>query len=205
MEWTICGKGLDRMPGFAFRMMKMIFDVRDRFVSVSSLLDEFQIAPGQTVVDYGCGPGSYIKRASQLVGPRGRVFALDIHELAIKAVTKRALKEGLTNVTAVVTDRNKCSLADETADVIYALDMFHMVSDPGGLMRDLNRISKRSGFLFIDNGHQSRDKARSKIIDSGDWDLVEENKRYMKWRPLARPIFSLDGVRGDPVRDSCWS
>ncbi len=205
MEWTICGKGLDRMPGFAFRMMKMIFDVRDRFVSVSSLLDDFQIAPGQTVVDYGCGPGSYIKRASQLVGPRGRVFALDIHELAIKAVTKRAIKEGLTNGPAVVTDRNKCSLDDGTADVIYALDMFHMVSDPGGLMRDLNRISKRSGFLFIDNGHQSRDKARSKIIDSGDWDLVEENKRYMKWRPLARPIFSLDGVRGDPVRDSRWS
>ena len=186
MRLTISGKGVDRMPGFAFRMMKVIFDVRDRFVSVSSLLDEFNIEPGQTVVDYGCGPGSYIKRASELTGPQGRVFALDIHELAIKAVTERAIKERLTNVTAVVTDRNKCSLADETADVIYALDMFHMVSDPGGLMRDLNRISKRSGFLFIDNGHQSRDEARSKIADSGMWEMVEEKKRYMKWRPLKK-------------------
>jgi ubiquinone/menaquinone biosynthesis C-methylase UbiE len=186
MRLTISGKGMDRMPGFAFRMMKVLFDVRDRFVSVSSLLDEFNIEPGQTVIDYGCGPGSYLKRASELVGPQGRVFALDIHELAIKAVTKRAIKEGLTNVTAVVTDRNKCSLADETADVIYALDMFHMVSDPRGLMRDLNRISKRSGFLFIDNGHQSRDEARSKIIDSGGWELVEEKRRYLKWRPLIK-------------------
>jgi ubiquinone/menaquinone biosynthesis C-methylase UbiE len=186
MRLTISGKGVDRMPGFAFRMMKVLFDVRDRFVSVSSLLDEFNIEPGQTVVDYGCGPGSYVKRASELAGPQGRVFALDIHELAIKAVTKRAIKEGLTNVTAVVTDRNKCSLADETADVIYALDMFHMVSDPGGLMRDLNRISKRSGFLFIDNGHQSRDEARSKIIDSGGWEIVEEKRRYMKWRPFKK-------------------
>ena len=118
MRLTISGKGVDRMPGFAFRMMKVIFDVRDRFVSVSSLLDEFNIEPGQTVVDYGCGPGSYIKRASELAGPRGRVFALDIHELAVQAVTKRAMKERLPNVTAVITDRNKCSLADETADVI---------------------------------------------------------------------------------------
>jgi ubiquinone/menaquinone biosynthesis C-methylase UbiE len=186
MRLTVSGKGMDRMPGFAFRMMKVLFDVRDKFVSVSSLLDAFNIEPGQTVVDYGCGPGSYLKRASELAGPQGRVFALDIHELAIKAVTKRAIKEGLTNVTAVVTDRNKCSLADATADVIYALDMFHMVSDPGALMRDMNRIAKRSGFLFIDNGHQSRDKARSKIIDSGEWELVQENKRYMKWRPLKK-------------------
>ena len=186
MRLTISGKGVDRMPGFAFRMMKVLFDVRDRFVSVSSLLDEFNIETGQTVVDYGCGPGSYIKRASELAGPQGRVFALDIHELAIKAVTKRAIKERLTNVTAVVTDRNKCSLVDETADVIYALDMFHMVSDPRGLMRDLNRISKRSGFLFIDNGHQSRDEARSKIVGSGGWELVEEKRRYLKWRPIKK-------------------
>jgi ubiquinone/menaquinone biosynthesis C-methylase UbiE len=186
MRLTVSGKGVDRMPGFAFRMMNAIFDIRDRFVSVSSLLDEFGVKPGQTVVDYGCGPGSYIKRASELAGPQGRVFALDIHELAIKAVTKRATRERLTNVTAVVTDRNKCSLADETADVIYALDMLHMVSDPGGLMRDLNRISKGSGFLFIDNGHQSRDEARSKIIDSGMWQMVEEKRRYMKWRPLKK-------------------
>ncbi len=186
MRLTISGKGMDRMPGFAFRIMNLIFDMRDRFVAVSSLLDEFGIEPGQTVVDYGCGPGSYIKRASELVGPQGRLFALDIHELAIKAVTNRSAKEGLTNVTAVVTDSNRCSLAGEIADIIYALDMFHMVSDPAGLMRDLNRISKKTGFLFIDNGHQTREEARRKIIDSDMWEMVEEKKRYMKWRPLKK-------------------
>ncbi len=167
-------------------MMNLLFDIRDRFVPVSSLLDEFGIEPGWTVVDYGCGPGSYIKRASELVGPRGQLFALDVHELAIKAVMQRAARDLLTNVTAVVTDTSKCPLADETADVIYALDMFHMVSDPTGFMKDLDRISKGTGFLFIDNGHQSRDEARSKIIASGVWEMVEEKKRYMKWRPLKK-------------------
>ena len=184
MRLTASGKGVDRMPGFAFLMMHLIFNIRDRFASVSSLLDEFGIEPGQTVVDYGCGPGSYIKRAVELTGPEGRVFALDIHELAVKAVAKRAARERLANVTPVLTECNKCSLADGIADVVYALDMFHMVSDPGGLMKELNRISKRSGFLFIDNGHQSRDEARSKIVDSGMWEMVEEKERYMKWRPL---------------------
>ena len=186
MRLTISGKGMDRMPGFAFQMMKLLFDIRDLFIPVSSLLDQFGIEPGQTVVDYGCGPGSYIKRASELAGPQGRVFALDIHKLAVKAVTKRAAQEGLTNVTAIVTDHNWCSLKGETAHVIYALDMFHMVSDPRGLLEDWNRIIKSSGSLFIDNGHQSREEARSKIIDSGYWELVEERKSYMKWRPVKK-------------------
>jgi ubiquinone/menaquinone biosynthesis C-methylase UbiE len=195
MRLTISGQGMDRMPGFAFQMMKLLFDIRDLFMSVSSLLDQFGIEPGQTVVDYGCGPGSFIKQAAELAGPQGRVFALDIHELAVKAVTKRAAKEGLTNVTAIVTDRNRCSLKGETADVIYALDMFHMVSDPRGLLEDLNRIIKSSGHLFIDNGHQSRDEAKSKIIDSGLWELVEEKKRYMKWRPIKKEQKQTEAIQ----------
>jgi ubiquinone/menaquinone biosynthesis C-methylase UbiE len=185
MRWTISGREMDRMPRFAFRVMKLFFDIRDSFVTVSSLLDEFGIQPGQTVVDYGCGPGSYVKHASQLVGPKGQVFALDIHELAVDAVRKRAAREGLENLTAVLTKQNNTSpLDDETADVVYALDMFHMVSDPTGFLRELNRISKKSGFLYIDNGHQNRGEARSKIVASGLWEMVEEKRRYMKCRPI---------------------
>ena len=66
-----------------------------------SALDGFGIKRGQTVVDYGCGPGSYLRRASELVGPEGRVLAVDIHELAIKAVMRRIDKEQLSNVTPV--------------------------------------------------------------------------------------------------------
>lgn len=185
MRITISGKEMDRMPRFAFRMMKAFFDIRDVFMNVSALLDKFGIMQGQTVVDYGCGTGSYVRRASQLVGPKGRVFALDIHELAVVAVTKRAARDGLNNVTAALTGRdNTCPLDDETADVVYALDMFHMVSDPKALLKELNRITKTGGILCIDNGHQPRDEARSKIVGSGVWEMAEENKRYMKWRPV---------------------
>ena len=170
------------------RMMKWMFDVRDRFVSVGSLLDQFGIERGQTVVDYGCGPGSYLRHASELVGPKGRVLAIDIHELAIAAVKKRIAKESWTNVSAVLTDGSNTPIADDTADIIYALDMFHMVSQPDVFMGELNRICKENGFLFIDNGHQSRKEARAKIMTSGLWGIVEEKKRYMKCRPIKKDM-----------------
>jgi len=188
MKIGLFGNNMDRMPRFAFRMMKWMFDVRDRFVSVGSLLDQFGIERGQTVVDYGCGPGSYLRHASELVGPKGRVLAIDIHELAIAAVKKRIAKESWTNVSAVLTDGSNTPIADDTADIIYALDMFHMVSQPDVFMGELNRICKENGFLFIDNGHQSRKEARAKIMTSGLWGIVEEKKRYMKCRPIKKDM-----------------
>lgn len=186
MTLNLTGKNMDRMPRVAFRIMQGMFAVRDRFISVGSLLDRFGLAGGQTVVDYGCGPGSYLKRASELVGPQGRVWAVDIHELAVEAVKKRIKKEGLTNVTALLTEGETIPVADETADLIYALDMFHMVSTPRVMLTELNRICKAEGFLFIDNGHQSRQEARFKIEQSGQWRMVDEKKRYMVCRPVKR-------------------
>jgi len=184
MKLGIFGNNMDRMPRIAFRMMKWMFDIRDRFMSVWSLLDQFGIERGQTVVDYGCGPGSYLRHASELVGPEGRVLAVDIHELAVEAVKKRIVKEGWANVSALITDGRKIPLPDNTANVIFALDMFHMVSNPNAFLAELNRICKLQGFLFIDNGHQSRQEARAKIMASGLWEIVEEKKRYMKCRPI---------------------
>lgn len=183
MNVGIFGNSMDRIPDIAFRMMSWIFVIRDRFMALWSVLDEFGIQRGQTVVDYGCGPGSYLRRASELVGPEGRVLAVDIHELAIKAVMKRIDKEQLNNVTPVRADGERSSLPDETADVVYAQDMFHMVREPEVFLKELNRICKDKGLLYVDNGHQSRERARSKIRSSGAWKIVEETRRYVKCSP----------------------
>jgi ubiquinone/menaquinone biosynthesis C-methylase UbiE len=184
MVFTLSGKEMDGMPNLAFRMMAATFRVRDWFTDVGRLLDRFGIQTGQTVVDYGCGPGSYLKRACELVGPSGHVHAVDIHELAIEAVNRRIQTERLTNITAAVAVNGKAPLPDETADLIYALDMFHMVRSPDTFLRDLNRICKADGVLFIDDGHQPRKASRQKIERSGAWKIVEDNKRYMKCRPV---------------------
>lgn len=184
MRVNIFGRGMERIPDLAFMMMALMFKIRDMFIRIDKILDEFGIHQGQSVVDYGCGPGSYIKKASELVGTNGRVYAIDIHELAIESVKKRIEKENLHNVTALLTSNGRCPLDDNSIDLVYALDMFHMVADPMAFLKELNRISKPDGVLFIDNGHQIRDKAKKKINASGIWRIMEENPRYLKCKPL---------------------
>ncbi len=107
----------------------------------------------------------------------------------------------MNNVTAVQANGNKSSLPDETADVIYALDMFHMVSEPGAFLRELNRICKRTGGYSISTMAIKPGKRRkSKIMSSGAWEIVEEKKRYLKCSPAGATETQPVAGSHDPVR-----
>ena len=80
------------MPNIGFKVMSLMFRIRDWFMSPTKVLEKLDIKEGQTVLDFGCGPGSHTIPA-EMVGERGRVCALDIHPLAIKTVEKKARKK----------------------------------------------------------------------------------------------------------------
>ena len=181
---NISGYEMEKMLNIAFRCMSFIFSIRDIFFPVDKKLEKFNIKEGFTIVDYGCGPGSYLKKASGLVGEKGKVFALDIHELAIKKIKKKSRKYNLKNVFPILVNGYTCELNDNTADIIYALDMFHMIKNPALFLKELNRLIKKDGFLIIEDGHQLRSKTKKKIESSGVWSIVEETKDYLKCTPV---------------------
>jgi len=186
MKKTLCGNGMDRMPGWSFRIMAVLFHISDLFKSPDRRLDPFDIRQGQTVVDYGCGTGRHLKAAAQKVGETGRVYAVDIHDLAVESAGRMAKKFGLKNVFPVLTDGRTIGIPSATADVIYALDMFHMVSDPVGFLTELHRITKPGGILYLEDGHQPRALSKEKVLNSGCWEIVGETKAHMKYKPLKK-------------------
>ena len=66
MNKVFCGNEMDKMPGWAFRVMAFMFNVTDLFKPAEKKLLPFNIRKGSTVVDYGCGTGRYVKKASEL-------------------------------------------------------------------------------------------------------------------------------------------
>lgn len=136
-----------------------------------------------TVVDYGCGPGSYVKAASCLVGEMGRVYAVDIHPLAIESVSAIIRANGLANVTPVLAENYDSGLEDDSVDLIYALDMFHMIGDTDAFLRELRRIARHDGILVIDDGHRPRNETLEKIRHSGVWTIEKETDAFLRLRP----------------------
>jgi ubiquinone/menaquinone biosynthesis C-methylase UbiE len=174
----------EKMSNGAFRAMTWLMNVIDFFYPyVGKRALGFGIKEGMTVVDYGCGPGRYTVKFVGIVGDKGKVIAADIHEMAIKAVRRKTKKQGIKNVETVLIDGYNSGLPDNVADMVCALDMFFSVRKPKEFLKELNRIIKEDGVLVIDEGHQKREEAKRKILESGYWDIIAESKDHLRCRP----------------------
>jgi ubiquinone/menaquinone biosynthesis C-methylase UbiE len=182
MKKAMFGNDMDRMPDWAFKTMAFMFRVTDLFISPAGKLDPFNIQKGQTVVDYGSGTGRYLEQAAKLVGQTGIVYAVDIQPLAVESAKNLAVKRSLPNIRPILTDGKSVNIPVGSVDVIYALDMFHMVSDHQGILGELHRIARPGGLLFLEDGHQPREKSKEKVLLSGQWEIVEETKGFLKCR-----------------------
>jgi ubiquinone/menaquinone biosynthesis C-methylase UbiE len=75
-------------------------------------------------------------------------------------------------------------IADETADVIYALDMFHMVEQPTAFLAELSRLLKPGGTIMIEDGHQPRSETVQKIAEAGMLRVIQENAFHVKCKKI---------------------
>jgi len=180
---TICGYEMELLPNLAFRLMSFVFSIRDVLFPVGKRLDRFGIRKGLVVVDFGCGPGSYLEPASQLVGDAGKVYAVDVHPLAILSVKRKTNRKNLANVQAVLATSYPVDIKKQSADIIYALDMFHHVKETAEFLQELHRLLKPNGTLFIESGHQPRDEARKKILMSDCWVIAKEEQNLFECTP----------------------
>ncbi len=174
----------DRMSDTGFRLMGVLFKIVDFFYPhLDRRIEKFGLRPGMIVVDYGCGPGRYTVRFAGVVGQAGRVYAVDVHELAVAAVQKEIARRGLANVVPTLAHGYDSSLPDHVADAVCAIDMFFSVGQPTTFLAELKRIAKPDGVLVIDDGHQPRSVTKEQILASGCWTIVEETADHLKCRP----------------------
>jgi ubiquinone/menaquinone biosynthesis C-methylase UbiE len=171
-----------------FCMTIVFFDILDfLYPYIKKRVKKFGIEDGMTVVDYGCGLGSYTKEMAELVGRKGTVYAVDMNRLAIEAVERKMAKYKLRNVRPILEpmwmNGYDSTLPSGVADVVCALGKFSTIGQPTAFLGELRRIIKDDGTLIIEDNNQPRDVTKRKILDSGLWDILEETSDQVKCRP----------------------
>ena len=165
-----------------YKIMVWMYKIQDYLSKPKNKLVDFDIKQGDTVVDYGCGPGRHVLMASEAVGENGKVIAADINPIAIKNVIKRINKNKLKNVIPIICEDG--NISENIADVVYALDMFHQIEDPTAFFEAIHKIIKPSGFFYLEDGHQPRTSTILKIKQSELWEIEEEKEKYIKIKPM---------------------
>lgn len=168
-----------------FHCMTVMFKVRDLIVPRRKVLDEVDLRPGQTVLDFACGPGAYIPDTAERVGPQGKVFTLDVHPLAVDAVRRIASRRGFAHVETILSD-GKTGLPDKSVDVVLLYDAFHDFEEPQTVLAELNRVLRNDGTLSFSDHHLSDGEIRSRVAEGGWFDLARRGKRTYTFRPIKR-------------------
>ena len=76
---------------------------------------------GQVVADLGCASGYYTLALAELVGPEGKVYAVDLDNKCIRALEKKAHKKGYHNIEAHASSASDVSfIKDRSVDFVLA-------------------------------------------------------------------------------------
>ena len=164
----------------SFRIMASYLKFRERFRKPMEFLQSIGVERGNYILDYGCGIGSYSIPAAKMVGPEGKVFALDIHPLAIKRTKKRAEIAGLENLDTILSGLES-GLPDGYVDFILLLDVFKSIQDKIVLLKEFHRVLKPTGRLIILIDHVSPDSCKAVAKQSGLFNLVSQEENLLTY------------------------
>jgi ubiquinone/menaquinone biosynthesis C-methylase UbiE len=110
------------------------------------LIAPAEIGPGQTVVDYGCGPGHVAVEVARRVGPSGKVWALDINPEFLERTRARAEREGVADRVRVEhLESERLPIEEGSVDRVVCKNVLEYVPDPDRTVREFLRVLRPGG------------------------------------------------------------
>jgi len=107
------------------------------------------IEPGQTVLDVGCGPGTFSIAMAKMVGESGKVIAVDLQEEMLQILRKKAAQQGLeSRIVAHKSDPDRIGIS-EKVDFALAFYMVHEVPNAEAFLREIVSVLKPKGKLLV--------------------------------------------------------
>jgi SAM-dependent methyltransferase len=104
---------------------------------------------GQTVLDIGCGPGFAALDLAEIVGPTGRVEALDRSRRFLDTLEAMRRRRGLDQITAHELDLDQDRLPAVRADVAWSRWVFAFVKRPRDLLGRVAQALKPGGAIVM--------------------------------------------------------
>lgn len=114
-----------------------------------ALLEAAAIAPGETVIDIGCGAGPTTFQIAERVGARGSVTGLDIAPVLIEVAKERAKTSGAEGVAFVLGDASKTDVGKARFDCLFSRFGVMFFDDPYGAFAHMHGFLKPGGRLAM--------------------------------------------------------
>ncbi|MCX5197331.1 methyltransferase domain-containing protein [Streptomyces sp. NBC_00249] len=112
----------------------------------TTAVTEFGLAPGDRVLDAGCGTGRALPALRAAVGPGGTVLGVDVTAPMLAA----AQRAGRGSAGALLrADVARLPLRDGALDAVFAAGLIAHLPDPAANLRELARVVRPGGRLAL--------------------------------------------------------
>jgi len=124
---------------------------REKEEHTSKLLPPLKIKPGDVVADIGAGSGYYTMKLAEMVGERGKVFAVDIQPEMLAIIKNRTKDKKVTNVELIQNTETELKLPANSTDLILLVDVYHEFSHPHEMTAAMVKALKPGGrMVFVE-------------------------------------------------------
>ncbi|WP_188785629.1 class I SAM-dependent methyltransferase [Halobellus salinus] len=146
----------------------------------SSCVDALGLAPGDTVVEFGCGPGANLPVLREAVGPGGRVVGVDITGPMLRRARGLVARRGWENVSLARGDATWPPVA--AADGVLATFVTSLFPDAYDVVgRWCDRADRVVVANFVPRGHRAANAAlwgfarvNARLFDAAQGDVLAQ-------------------------------
>jgi ubiquinone/menaquinone biosynthesis C-methylase UbiE len=139
---------------------------------------------GMTVVEPGPGMGFFTLPLARMVGPAGRIIAIDIQPRMLESLRRRAGKAGLTDrieTHLVPPDRMNLPGLASVADLVLAFAVVHEMPSAESFFSEAAQMLKPGGLLYF---AEPRDHVKPEIFAA---EIEAARAAGLKFKEVTRP------------------
>jgi ubiquinone/menaquinone biosynthesis C-methylase UbiE len=106
------------------------------------------VKDGMTAADIGCGMGYFSVALAKLVGPSGKVLAVDVQRVMLDLCRRRAIRAGVGDRVRTILAAPDDIMVSDQADLVLAFWMVHEVKDIPRFFGQIAGVLKPGGKML---------------------------------------------------------
>lgn len=107
------------------------------------------VRPGMYVIDYGCGMGFFTLPLAKMVGPTGKVIAVDVQGKMLNTLRKKAHRSGLSDRVTILASGAEKNIKECSVDFVTALYVIHEIVEQHAFFEEMYRVMKPGSKILI--------------------------------------------------------